>query len=270
MDRFYAFHFVHLFSTIGQFRQAFSLGVGFLKMQDLDEDTLQLWDENRDGLGMILDSLKRECEKLALPLSMLKLDRIKGTWSSIKAKEMVNQFGHLEEVIQDELASKMFILIPTEREKYCPELVGSKAGKSPLFGEAVQNKFPELTADIVDAGWCLAVGRSTAAVFHLMGVMEAGIRRLARKLKIPKPQMDRRMWGAILGTINASIQTLPYATTREKDRKDQFAEAVAHLGNVKDAWRNPTMHSRRRYTQEEAEAIFGNVKTFINHLATIV
>jgi hypothetical protein len=48
----------------------------------------------------------------------------------------------------------------------------------------------------------------------------------------------------------------------------RFSEAMAHLNNVKDAWRNPTMHSRRRYNQEEAEAIFANVKTFVTFLIT--
>ena len=45
---------------------------------------------------------------------------------------------------------------------------------------------------------------------------------------------------------------------------------MAHLNNVKDAWRNPTMHSKHRYTQEEGQTILDNVTAFITHLANRV
>ena len=116
---------------------------------------------------------------------------------------------------------------------------------------------------------CLGVGRPTAAVYHLMRVMEFGIRRLAKRLKLAK-RLEHKSWGDILGAARTAIAAMPYTTTKDKSRRDRYSEVVAHLNNVKDAWRNPAMHSKRRYGQDEAEAIFGNVKTFMNHLATKV
>ncbi len=42
----------------------------------------------------------------------------------------------------------------------------------PLFGDDVFAKFPDATKDISEAGKCLALGRNTATVFHLMRAME--------------------------------------------------------------------------------------------------
>jgi hypothetical protein len=49
-----------------------------------------------------------------------------------------------------------------------------------LLGDAVTAKFPDAVVEIRNAGNCLAVGCSTAAVFHLMRVVEFGLRALSR------------------------------------------------------------------------------------------
>lgn len=54
------------------------------------------------------------------------------------------------------------------------------------------------------------------------------------------------------------------------DRKEQqefYAQAATHFGILKDAWRNYTMHARGVYTEEAAEDIFNNVKSFMQKLA---
>jgi hypothetical protein len=174
----------------------------------------------------------------------------------ISVKELVNR-------IQDELGQRVFLFVPPESTKYLPV-------DAPPFGETVQSNFPEMAADIEDACWCLSVGRSTAAVYHLMRVMERGIERMAKRLKVPKDQVEDKTWGQILNAINDAIRKLSDRDSKEKRRKEKCAEASVHLNSVKIAWRNPTMHSRRRYTEEEAEAIFDNVKTFTSFLATTV
>ena len=45
----------------------------------------------------------------------------------------------------------------------------------PLFGAVVQSKFPAASFEIDEAGKCIALGRYTASVFHLMRVLEIGI-----------------------------------------------------------------------------------------------
>lgn len=53
-----------------------------------------------------------------------------------------------------------------------------------------------------------------------------------------------------------------------KEQKEFYAQAVSHFGILKDAWRNHTMHVRGIYTEEQAELIFNNVKSFMQKLST--
>lgn len=219
-------------------------------------------DAHNIKLIRLLDGLKEYLGKLHLGFSIREVDRVRASIEGqpIQPDALKGHFARLRERIEDELDTRLFFFVSPDRAKYLLET------EAP-FGKEVQDKFPELTGDIVDATWCLGVERSTAAVYHLMCATELAIRRLAKRLKIPRQNVEHKTWGQIFGRINPEIVSLPNVTASQKARKEKYAEAMAHLNNVKDAWRNSTMHSRRRYTQEEAEAIFENVKTFVKHLA---
>ena len=108
----------------------------------------------------------------------------------------------------------------------------------------------------------------TAAVFHLMRVMERGVQRLGGKLGIKVA--GEKNWQNILDEVNKQIKSLPEGTRKLKAIKSQLAAASAHLYNVKLAWRNPVMHPKASYSPEEAVDIYSHVKTFMAHLASIV
>src|SRR5262249_36883249 len=85
-------------------------------------------------------------------------------------------------VIED-LEDKVFFCIPYDRvdrffERSKNGDLEQKTSYS-LFGEQSCNAFPSSIRDIEEAAKCLVVGRSTASVFHLMRVMEIGLRSLA-------------------------------------------------------------------------------------------
>jgi hypothetical protein len=54
------------------------------------------------------------------------------------------------------------------------------------------------------------------------------------------------------------------------DKRDAWSESHSHLYHVKQAWRNGTMHPKKTYTQEEAEAVFAAVRVFMRHLAKLL
>lgn len=137
----------------------------------------------------------------------------------------------------------------------------------PLFGLDVDVRFPSASTDISEAGKCLALSRDTAAVFHLMRVMEVGVLAVARGLGIPDPvKPAQRNWGAVLAKIKA-----------EMDRRSQagqwldrafFDEAYVSLDAVRSAWRNSTMHVDAVYPKDKAEDIFAAVRRFMVTLAS--
>jgi hypothetical protein len=161
------------------------------------------------------------------------------------------------ERILDELDGLVFVHVPPQLSDYYMN--------DCLFGAAVAKKFPKMTNDIQEAGRCFAIGRHTATVFHLMRVMEASVQYLGKRLSIT---LARKNWHNILDEVDKAIKNMPVTTSRQKARRDKFAEASAHLRMVKDAWRNNVMHPKESYTEEEAERVFRNVKDFMVHIAT--
>jgi hypothetical protein len=131
-----------------------------------------------------------------------------------------------------------------------------------LFGPEVEDAFPSAVEDISEAGNCIAFSRYTAGVFHLMRAMECAVQRLSEALEIP--DVDRE-WGKLLSDMEAKIKAMA-----KGDAKDSWSESHAHLYHVKQAWRNKTMHPKKTYTEEEAEAVWAAVRSFMRHLAKLL
>jgi hypothetical protein len=171
-------------------------------------------------------------------------------------RQVFSRIEELERVIQREMTSNPFFSAPNDTIEYYKD-----AG---LFGPVVEGKFPRLSADISEAGKCLALGRYTACVFHLMRVMECAVQDLG--IAVGVSLTHEKNWQNILDEINKAIKAMDQKNPRTK----QFAETTAHLYNVKLAWRNAVMHPKDTYTLDEAKKIFENVKTFIEDLTSLI
>lgn len=150
-------------------------------------------------------------------------------------------------------------LTPSEKALYEQER------REPLFGDLVEEKFPAVTSeDIAEAGKCLGVGRYTAAVFHLMRVMETAVHKLGEVLDIGLVQ--EKNWQNILDEVNKAIKALDHKQAKTKN----LASISSHLYAVKLAWRNEVMHPKQTYTSDEADTVFRSVRAFMNDLAEVV
>jgi hypothetical protein len=170
--------------------------------------------------------------------------------------------GHIHETLKDELSLVHVFAVETRYAKYYE-------GTEPLFGEEVATKFPSAAFEIDEAGKCLAFGRATASVFHLMRILEIGIRSIARGLEIPDPvKPAERNWGIILKGLRSGIDAKwPHQANRMAGDGELFESLYASLDAVKNPWRNSTMHVESKYTPDEAEYIFGAVRGFMKKLA---
>jgi HEPN domain-containing protein len=128
----------------------------------------------------------------------------------------------------------------------------------------LERKLPRASEDIAEAGKCFALTRYTACVFHLMRVMELAVQELGKRLNIKLT--GEKNWQNILDEVNKALKALPAKTPAEKKKQARLAEASANLFNVKLAWRNPAMHPKRTYTEEEAERLMTGVKAFVRHI----
>jgi len=181
-----------------------------------------------------------------------KLLKKSGKIQGSKLQELIDEAKELQSRLHDEMGSVTYFAIEPNKQSL---LTGSN-----LFGEEVTSAFPSATVDIEEAGKCLTFERWTASVFHLMRVMEVGLRVLRSTLQIPVS--TNRSWGFILKQCDDALKSSAY-------KNDMFfTEAIAMLRSVKDAWRNPTMHVENVYTEEQAEDIRNVVKAFMRKLAT--
>lgn len=153
---------------------------------------------------------------------------------------------------------------------YMPRNEAEYFNNQELFGEVVNQKFPKAVEDIKEAGNCYATGNNTACVFHLMRVVEHGLRALAKRLKVKfKSSIELETWESIIKAIESEIHKI---ITQPKSRKraddlEFYSGAAAQFRYFKDAWRNHVMHTRTSYDENQAMSVMAHVREFMQHLA---
>jgi hypothetical protein len=209
------------------------------------------------------------CENLGLlgaKLSLMSANRLLETitaaggftWDSVRLG-----WQEVHDRLLDELGlPKVLVLSPHEADRYAPAV--------PLFGSEFETKFPaQGVFELDEAAKCMALSRPTAAVFHLMRVLEVAIRALARCLGIPDPIGGDRSWGTLLKAIRAAIDAKwPTVAARTSGDGAFFDALYASLDAVKNPWRNAAMHVEDKKTDAETEMIFSAIKGFLMKLAS--
>jgi hypothetical protein len=191
----------------------------------------------RDDLAELTDYIIRSKEKLTPELFRRHASRLFAT-------------------LDKDLARRVFLSVDSLQVRFYQE-------EYPL-GKKVADQFQSALIDSQEAGKCLALDRLTACVFHLMRVMEIGLKAVAKTLGVPH-QND---WGHYIREIN---QTLSARKPANDEEAAFYREVVSHLHTIKTLWRNPTMHAGEFCkTRSQAEAIFNTVQVFMEHLATRV
>jgi hypothetical protein len=210
------------------------------------------------GLQEFMQPLIGHCSGLGLQMSVHQMQFISDNAALFTNSRAASELQQLDKMIRWEMENHLFFFVsPTEAELY--------QQKEPLFGPEVQNNFPAADFDISEAGKCLALRRSTACVMHLNRVVEVGLRTLATKeLGLP----FRPDWGRHLTDIEKELTNRYKAAGVRTPDEQFFSEAAAQIGHIKTAWRNPSMHVDRKYTEDEAKGILQAVRSFMQHLAT--
>ena len=161
----------------------------------------------------------------------------------------------ISDTLRRELTAEHVFVLNTAKASYYELEV-------PLFGTEVEDAFPLSREDIKEAGKCLALGRSTAAVFHLSRSMEAAVQALFRKLGMTNVNLA---WGILLSKMKDEIEALPAG-----DLKNRWSENHSLLFHVKQAWRNDVIHPKVTYTDEQALEVFQAMHSFMRNLVPLI
>lgn len=198
------------------------------------------------------ETLATDCEKLHLQTPA---DAARGISNSRTTRDIETNLEFIRNAI----------LIGLNRRKFFePEPNYLKYFENPkLFGEEVFNAFPSATDDIAEAGTCIALERSTACVMHCMRVTESALKALAKTIGV-LPQID---WGGYIREIYKELEKQVKNAGAKTPEHQFYAEAAAQIDNIKRAWRNPSMHVDKSYSQPRAEEILLATKSLMTHLA---
>ena len=239
----------------GGIHAVFKIGCGLHGGCTVNQEEKDKWLE----LNEAAETLSR---RLGFKFSELATQRIKEALSQ-ETTPLYDYVMRLEDELDHRLLDEM-----KSRRFYCiePDKMEFVDGKN-LFGQEVTGAFPSTIIDIEEAGKCLAFERWTAVVFHLMRVMESGLRVLGRSLNLPAT--TNRNWETVLQRCDKELGKPNSQRSPEWALDDAFySEASTMLRSVKDAWRNPTMHIGQVYTQAQAEDVWNSVRAFMRKLAT--
>src|ERR1700682_4885297 len=212
--------------------------------------------EKLNVLFLQVSEIHEHCYLLGLALSTKKAVEIINKLNSGRCSpgELKPLLSELQQRIKEELESEWFKYIPRYKAPYIhherfdiPEII--------QFGFDTQ-------AEFVKAGDCYALGMHTASVFHLMRIVDAGLKSAAKSLGI---RYSTDSWNAVGTKIRGEMEKkYPDKTVDWRQKEPLYAELLTDIGAIGKAHRNPALHDLKvNYAEEEAQYLLTVVEAFI-------
>ena len=184
-------------------------------------------------------------------------------------REIVRELKGIIDTGIEELRHKQFAFVPTNKAEFFE--------RDDLFGVAVKEATSdEINTEIKAAGNCLAADLNTAAVFHLMRVVEYAMRATVIHLHLPIGDIpiEHAEWKTLIELIEKEVRRkrAVYDRSEPKKREDfedcKFYRMVAdECFAFKEIWRNNVMHTQGTYSAPAALGVFERVRDFMQRLA---
>jgi len=159
--------------------------------------------------------------------------------------------------LERELSKKLVMFLPEDK-------IGYFDSSKNLFSIKVRESFPSAKIDMDEAAKCFALERYTASVFHSMRIMEAGLNKMHESLSLKVGKNLDNALQDIQKEIDFCSRT---PTSAWKDVQSFYSEAADYFRNLKDAWRDYTMHVKQHYDEPGSMGILNSVSDFMRHLA---
>lgn len=214
---------------------------------------------------------ERECRTIGLNITADTILEIRDELSTDSAlakncQWVKDQISMIQQLLKKEMREKVFVYIPPEKAKFFTSKLNPY-----LFGKDVFIAFPSARFDVQESGCCLATARATGCAFHLMRVLETGLMAFGKKFGI---SLEHTNWKPALDGIESQIKKMRFDpawkdTPDVKEKQEAYAQASSHFLIIKDAWRNFTAHARGKFTEEEAERLLDNTRSFMQKLASM-
>jgi len=228
-------------------------------IESKDEFPAEAQKEIADRLKKIAD----ECLAIALPFTAKLANRLHSEIKEITPENIHDKLQELQNRFDDEVENLKFFFVKPEQIKHYEN--------TELAGPAFKGKFPRGNTELIEAGNCLALGRYTSCVFHLMRSLEIALIALESALGIPRPHSGpQRTWGRTLERVDDKIQINDRTPPPNWTTNDGpfYKQVYALLSAIKSPYRDTTMHVESTYDEASAESVFNVSVEALKHIAT--
>lgn len=178
--------------------------------------------------------------------------------------ELNARLQQLDEDIEYDVEQTCFEYVPARRARF----YGASLGKD------VEDAFPAATDEIREAHRCLALGRHTASVFHLVRAVEHGMRQLAIAVGVTQTivPLEYQVWQAVIDQIESRYEAANIDRWRDPSKANArafFSRTIRDLYAFKDETRNVLMHTRSGlYDEQRALSVRDAVAEFFERIRT--
>ena len=217
----------------------------------------------------LLEAAKPLCAELGMSASLIQVNRLLNDLPHHDTQGLAMAVKETHGRIIDELSAVHFFHVPANKVEFYDK---------PWFGESVEDRFHKAVDDMREATKCFALGRYSGVVLHCMGIVQAGLEELAKDLRV-KIDIQVDDWNNIITKIEGGRdrkkkKTLGSGipTTRQKSRwaklEPFYSDVIGEVRAMKNAWRNPGFHFRRRdFDEPKAREVLDRIKDFMRNLA---
>jgi len=205
-----------------------------------------------------LNELHDYCEQLELPLSKNQIATIIDAVNGDDIERVRRSFLELQKRVYEELEAKACFCLPGNKVRYWNPVW--------LLDTPIYDKFRSAWEEFQRAGHCYAFGENTACVFHLMRIVDFGLRQVAKSLGI---EYEARNWNGIGNKIQEKMEQKYKTKTADwKKSEPMYAEILTDIQAIGRGHRNPALHElEKKYEERDAQHMLNVVEGFMLHLA---
>jgi hypothetical protein len=284
-------------------------------------DGAMLNKSEKDAIAAQMPCIRKHFVELELHDSLPALDEFTQAVESpgVSLGECRGRILSIRRILTDALQDRAFMYVPIRYAWYAGSIQRPHpAGSGPLFapspftsmtfgtdqgtqpfGKLVHRKFEKARYDAEQVSLCLLAGAFTAAIFHMMRVVEWGVRALGEDLSVrrikevvkpkqtsmvasqrpPKQKpiyhlkpLENCTWETMQGYLRkqADKRLAKLRPGPAKDEKQAFYSTVfQNFHGFREAWRNHVMHTRMDFREPDAIEVLSCVNRFMNMLASI-
>ena len=229
-------------------------------------------EEHTVKIPTILQTVRDACVPFILKDTIDQIDTARRRIANaVFLSDIRAQMSAVSDVLSREFGKRSMAIIPPSKADMLLEVEFNWA--------RIWAKFESTERPAREGVEAYALGLNDACVYHMMMVLEPGLRALSRRLDV---KYQRESWHRIIEDIESALRALagsrgrtppgakpssPAAAARLRADVTLFSTAAMEFTWFREAWRNHVAHGRAMYDENVALSVMTHVRSFMERLS---